>query len=305
VRTPLKLAVLGLCLASLFLAACIAVPQPAHPKDTPEARRVGTPLVVPSEIPPESTPQAEATLIPEGCQGNADCPPGQVCRFNGCMSEAFTVGAICLNDEDCERGQKCLDKQCTVTGEAPIRGEQCTGASQCPHFEECVDHRCQLRPGMCGRDQDCECQQICSQNHYCVEDNACQSDSDCPWGLNCHCYGECRCDRHCNVPGAKVCSDRDVVICAQGSHGCYSWKWYNTCPMGQRCNGGSCVPCVNECNEDWGWTECPDGGWAERHHYCWRDRDGCWQKGSWLIPCGGNGTIGVCQNNECWVPGVP
>jgi len=81
------------------------------------------------------------TATPLGfCNGNEDCPPGQVCVNNMCVTPTPTRTPIgfCERNEDCPPGQVCVDNQCVTPTPTP----RCRQNSDCPSGEACINGNC-------------------------------------------------------------------------------------------------------------------------------------------------------------------
>jgi MYXO-CTERM domain-containing protein len=144
---------------------------------TTSATRASDPagIVIPSGGSPceiqivEPTP----TATPPECEDDEDCPEGEVCVDNECVTPTPTRTPIgfCEDDEDCPEGQVCVDNRCVTVTPTPIGF--CEDDEDCPPGQVCADNRC-VTPtpsptpiGFCEDDDDCPEGQVCV-NNQCV-----------------------------------------------------------------------------------------------------------------------------------------
>jgi hypothetical protein len=99
------------------------------------------------------------------CLDDEDCDKGEMCVDNECVP-----GLECVEDEDCELGEICLDNKC-------VPDLECTVNEDCDTGEICVDNVC-VPDLECTMNEECEIDEICN-------DNVCVSDPDifCDEGL--------------------------------------------------------------------------------------------------------------------------
>lgn len=69
---------------------------------------------------------------PGCCHSDADCPGGK-CRKDG--GEVGKCGPLCINNSECPAGQECVGERC-VTPKVPCGGP-------CPAKKQCVNDRCE------------------------------------------------------------------------------------------------------------------------------------------------------------------
>jgi Tol biopolymer transport system component len=117
------------------------------------------------------TPTPTPTETPE-CEGNEDCPEGQVCVDNHCVTPTPTNTPIgfCTDNEDCPPGQVCVDNRCVTPTPTNTPIGFCTDNNDCPPGQVCVDNRC-VTPtptntpiGFCTDNNDCPPGQVCVDN---------------------------------------------------------------------------------------------------------------------------------------------
>ncbi len=68
---------------------------------------------------------------PGCCHSDADCPGGK-CRMDGDVGKC---GPLCINNSECPAGQECVGERC-VTPKVPCGGP-------CPAKKQCVNDRCE------------------------------------------------------------------------------------------------------------------------------------------------------------------
>lgn len=248
--------------------------------------------------------RSEVVMGPGFCSSSADCPHGQICLFNHCITD--TGGSsVCFSDRDCRWGEICVAKRCMPNSINPDDDvpPQCRTSIDCPSYMYCSfpNHVCKLKSGRCVNATNCPLGYICNRTNYCEKgSNYCEKDSDCPYGKECSGRRSCGCFPVCQMQGATKCENRTVYRCL-GRHGCLKWSREETCDMGERCVGGRCIPCNNKCDrEGQKKKSCPDGSFFERRSTCLKDKDGCLDWYSIWIPCGGNGQFSACKNGKCW-----
>jgi hypothetical protein len=119
------------------------------------------------------------------CDGDADCPGGEVCELStGCQSPAQCVPG-CRDDSQCGPGELCNQVQCFTC--------------PCPGICEPVDENCETDAD-CPFGEVCELGAGCQQPLQCTP--GCRDDSQCPAGLECQqvvCI-TCPCPGLCAAP---------------------------------------------------------------------------------------------------------
>lgn len=85
------------------------------------------------------------TPAPE-CTEDDDCPSGQVCVNEECVTATPTVTAtpigFCTDNDDCPPGQVCVDNRCVTVTPTPTPPGFCTDNDDCPPGQVCVNNRC-------------------------------------------------------------------------------------------------------------------------------------------------------------------
>ena len=103
------------------------------------------------------------------CDGDGDCPGGEVCELStGCESPTQCV-AGCHDDSQCQRGEFCNQIQCFT----------CPCAGSCEPREETCEN-----DGDCASGLVCEPTTGCQLPQKCTP--GCREDSQCPAGLICN-----------------------------------------------------------------------------------------------------------------------
>jgi Tol biopolymer transport system component len=191
----------------------------------------GNPLNPPGSQ-PTATPTPSPSETPEGfCDGNEDCPPGQVCdpETNRCVTpsptptvtQTGTPVGFCDGNEDCPPGQVCdpVSHRCVTPSPTKTPIGHCDGNEDClpgqvcdPVTNMCVTPTPTPTPvGFCDGNEDCPPGQVCDPtSHSCVTASPtrtpvglCDGDEDCPEGQ------ECNLETHMCVPkdgGGGGCS---------------------------------------------------------------------------------------------------
>ncbi|MBX7099331.1 MAG: hypothetical protein K1X89_16580 [Myxococcaceae bacterium] len=122
----------------------------------------------------------------------------------------------------------------------------------------------------------------------------------CSGGLLCS-GGQCvsTCSNQCTL-GAKQCASTGAVVeCVTLGSGCTDWQVKASCPAGQACSGGACVPaasCSNQCTK--GATRCTAGG---QQQTCVTLMSGCTD---WSYPaaCATSGQVCDPAGTTCAAP---
>lgn len=134
------------------------------------------------------------TPTPPGfCIDTEDCPPGQICVDNRCVTPTPTPIGYCENDRDCPPGQICVDNRCSTPIPTPTPIGFCRDDEDCPDGGVCIDNRCATPTpvGYCENEEDCRPGEVCI-------DNRCATLTPTP-------IGYCEDEEDC-VPG-EVCID--------------------------------------------------------------------------------------------------
>lgn len=221
-----------------------------------------------------------------GCDTNADCGTGKLCRGRNC----FPDPAYCTKDSDCSSQQMC-DKGACVSKPPP---PQCTQDSDCPSGSNCTAGKCVgttgQRGALCGRSSGgakCQSGLLCvnkrGQPAYCLE--LCQS-GQCPNGGKClkTTSGSqfCACDQDADCNNNQICRNRTCFartdLCTRDSQ----------CPSGKRCLQGRCQLPPPECTKDSECTApqvCKQGRCVEPPPQCVQDSD---------CPA-----LAICEHGQC------
>lgn len=179
-----------------------------------------------------------------GCNSNADCTGGLVCKNHGCVP--------CTSNPQCSAGQVC---QIATDG----------GTNVCVLSTDGGGNICLAGDGgaNCGGDSCCQQQ---GQNYYCDDTTKlckyrCLSDSDCTSGYKCETnpasadYGKCVPNGGCNCsavtcPANTTCDPVDCKCKPSGSCQCNPDGGL-LCPAGYTCDAASCQ-CVSGPGPDGG-----------------------------------------------------
>ncbi len=204
-----------------------------------------------------------------GCDGNADCDDGQVCRgVDGARRcQAPVEGGECASGADCASTERCTTEDdvapdCLVSVECaqsePDAGcdeacyghcvprDTCTGDSDCAVTEACVGDVC-APIGDCDVDDDCPATAACVAGS-CTQNGACSDDEDCATDASCV-DGTCTRNGACTDNGDCAADQRcaDGVCLRRGD--CES---DDACAFDERCDlqndGGTCVV-IGECED--------------------------------------------------------
>ena len=210
------------------------------------ARDVGTDAADAQAFGFDASPADAATMLdsaPAGCQGNTDCPMGNVCNKTshvcvGCLANtdcaapkpkcdtAASACVACIGDGDCPLGNLCKQNVCA---------QGCSATQACPSGQVCntpagVCVQCLTDASCSGATPRCN-----TASNTCVQ--CLPSNDNCPTGQYCGattCVPGCRGDADCApTPSTSVC---DVP-----SHACVQCLDDSKCPLGQVCTGKACV----------------------------------------------------------------
>jgi len=186
---------------------------------------------------------------PGACEGDDDCPQGQVCEQRQCVAVGIPCGpggecppemvcgpggfceAGCGGDGDCEEGQRCDQGVCRLP-------QPCDRDLDCPASYVCEDNICEFTMA-CVESRDCAGDNYACVGSQCVAPIACNSDRDCSGyliGLSCS-------DGFCQSPGGCVSDDQCGNACVWGF--CSPLRgpecvYDHTCGQGRTCEGRSC-----------------------------------------------------------------
>jgi len=125
--------------------------------------------------------------------GNADCCPGQFCRFDGTCTDIVTE---CASNTDCTAGQICQSR-----AEVDSKKNICswpfpTTSGQCPAGYQLFNKRC-IHDAPCGG--------ICQSKQFCdIETNTCEDLPSIP-------TSDSSCEISCKSGKVKVLTDPDVM----------------------------------------------------------------------------------------------
>ena len=168
------------------------------------------------------------------CTKTADCPSGQHCRANVCVSlpADCTTSLQCGTDKVCDPARG-LCVQCATK-------EDCTAAPG----KDCVANTC-VPSTICVSSLDCGTKVCDPTSKKCVD---CAGDNDCnaPGATTIQhciksvCKPECTSDKQC-TPQGMLC-DTTSKVCAQ-------CKSNADCPASSFCDGGQCKPDVCDSTE--------------------------------------------------------
>jgi len=177
------------------------------------------------------------------CASVNDCPSHHLCLEGFCRP-----GTVCLGDDDCSAGFKCL-----------VLKEVCVPENPCSSDEDCpaATPRCLTDSGLCvacREDGDCPGEQVCADDYTCQAPGPdCTSDADCTGTGTPHCdttAGKCYAcvtDAHCPDqvcdPALHQCVEcyqdghctTANPYCLADSHTCVACRDDNDCSGGERC----------------------------------------------------------------------
>ncbi|APR76497.1 Hypothetical protein A7982_01844 [Minicystis rosea] len=178
----------------------------------------------------------------EGAVGPPACPVGSMCTRGTCVTA--TLGTVCTTDDDCGRGDFCLDASAFGGTGAPRCTRACCSSADCdpdPGFVCAIapgsaGNVCRLasdvgraeggseKPGAsCDRDADCRSGR-CSEGHCadtCCSDTGCSAyDHACRFGAG-----------PAGEPNGFWCAPPDVKK-----------ERYATCASHDECASGLCIP---------------------------------------------------------------
>lgn len=250
---------------------------------------------------PNTASRSEAVLFGE-CDSTVDCPRGQECLFNRCVTPP--PAGICMSDADCGPNEVCLAKKCQP-GSVTFPIGECTADSDCLSYMHCdiIKHKCVVDSGRCVNQNNCPLGYNCNSSHYCVKaPNYCDAHTDCVWGQMCSAK-RCGCGSGGCTLGAGRCNGRTPELCTAYPHGCNLWARGSTCPQGTVCDDGSCDACRNDCSRAGQERKFCLNDYFLQREICTKDSDGClyWYRPAAIL-CGGNGSYGSCVNNACFIP---
>lgn len=207
-----------------------------------------------------------------GCQGPADCPPGEACNpTTGICSTSCAGGLVCHGG--CCDGQHCTSGD--VAGACGRNGTACVACSGATPI--CSDGRCVARCNLVSA--------MCPLNSCCAADNACAATS----GATCPISGGCI---DCLLASTGH-------ACTAGACGCNGAA---DCPSGTACNVTTHT-CSPTCGSGPSYSDCSDG--------CCDPNSGTCKAGSAADACDvGNAMCSSCAGNAngttcVFVPGGP
>ena len=178
---------------------------------------------------------ASSPIVAKGdpCTTDNDCDPGQVCGSGTCQPG-------CNPTHLCPRGETCVEGECLFG---------CTVQTDCPYNTYCLGNECVEG---CLSDTNCQIGEIC-QGGICIPG----CTTLCPEGQHCSggsCQPGCVSDSNCggNTPHCNTNTDQCVECntngqCSGNTPYCYQNTCVNCvsdngCPLGEICNGNTCVP---------------------------------------------------------------
>ncbi|MEC7751282.1 MAG: hypothetical protein VX405_07260 [Myxococcota bacterium] len=151
----------------------------------------------------------------QSCAEDADCPDRYVCDSdkNICVEGAPEPQVECRDDEDCDRGLRCVASRCEPPAE--IDG-LCGEDSDCDDNMICDEQQC--RPGECTPDRGCDDEEECVHGRCRPVDPSDCMEEGCPGDAVCH-------------PDLRRCLDPDPDQCRENGD----------CRRNQQCVEGRCV----------------------------------------------------------------
>ena len=230
----------------------------------------------------------ESCVPKEKCEGNADCPPGSICKKGACV-----IG--CRDSQECLPGETCDDR----TGRCEVA---CAGDQQCnTDIEICGPNGwCQYVGWSCINDGDCPPDQGYCRAGKCEADTRCANDLECEGGTSgSKCVGGFCSNVESDDPYKPVPGDLLNVTGCESCADCCTEKFTcDRCPCTEdaECPCGVCAPdgkCLEDCksNADCINGVCKEGKCVE----CIRDTD-CFGH-----PSGKEGLL-CSPSNSCETP---
>ncbi|MCA9540631.1 MAG: hypothetical protein KC620_17150 [Myxococcales bacterium] len=219
----------------------------------------------------------------ERCQAGACTPAAQECTPGDrrCVGPAAYAECGGIEQPAWQQAVDCLE------------GQQCSGGNCVDGNVECMD-QCRQGEVLCLGEQ--QSQTCVRQANGCLDYTA---PTDCGAGRRCAdgrgCVLACG-EPECTL-NATRCFQGGRQTCVTDVEGCVVWGAIETCPEGERCEGGECVEaCVSECAVDE--RRCVELGvqYCERVADC--DRWGRVEACPGGQQCRGDGVCGVCDDGE-------
>ncbi|EFA83379.1 hypothetical protein PPL_04172 [Heterostelium album PN500] len=211
------------------------------------------------------------------CKSNAQCAPGFRCEGNSTCTTARKEGDICIDDNECAFGLKCVNSE---------SNSKCRNAKYVPNGGACTYNY------QCLGSMSCDKQNKCSLN-----EGTCSMNEECPHGEYCkqgHCKKMITLDADCNFP-EDICEYPNICSATDGRSTKGKCK-----PMFSKQPGDTCFAQFGECNMAQGYS-CPSSGGAISS--CQPilpgincvDDSGCDPKWS-VCSCGSDSSNTTCQN---------
>ena len=266
----------------------------------------GTPLICDPEIPPHG----ECVASEAGCNGNADCPCGTICRRGVCQDGCF-ANADCGDDGVCRQISEDKDSCFKRCGD----GFECPKADDGSLLFDCINDACIPKVRQCTGcvdDSECggptdRCVDFGDTGHFCAQDCALDPNS-CPDGFRCldiereNEAGQIEQLRQCvprvgdclSVCTFIGCDDPDLPHCNPISGKCKaSFGACDPCSSQAQCGELTCLEyprqeqyhCLPPCPG--GQRDCPDNTWR------------CDTQGQmpWCVPL--NASCDRCLGKDC------
>jgi len=175
------------------------------------------------------------------CDENSDCMKGFVCKkdpVNPCDNQCVPY-INCLDDEDCDQCEACMQGKCTATGPMECMSNlDCSGGEICQKSVDFCLNVC-VSDTSCNTDADCGVCEACVGG-ACMGglEIMCMEDKNCDPGMVCQIDPKDPCKNFCTIPLPDCTTDDDCGPC-------------------EACNNGACIASgVVACTED---AHCPEG----------------------------------------------